>query len=43
MNEQITNNSNKFADMIEFDQIMLMLAELIILASIMSPHMGGGQ
>src|SRR5947207_13093825 len=37
MNERITDNPDKSADMIGFDQIMLMLAELIMPAGIMSP------
>ena len=34
MNERITDNPDKSADMIGFDRIMLMLAELIIPAGI---------
>jgi len=36
MNERITDNPDKSADMIGFDRIMLMLAELIIPAGIMN-------
>ena len=36
MNERITDNPDKSADMIGFDRIMLMLAELIIPAGIIN-------